>query len=397
MSPRPKILMITTQLGFGGAETSFIRLANLLAESMEVHVALFTKTGTYSAGHEPLHASVFLLDEAGRGRIARWYHRWQKLRLLKRDYDATISFLSGPNLLNALAGKRAGTIVSLRGSRIYDPVIDRCRRLLFHYLLDPLIYLLARRIVVVSPGLIHELPAMCRHKTTVISPFIELASIEQRLGEAVREPYPSLKGQPVIVAVGRLSVEKGFTHLIRVFAKIATRRPGTKLLIVGDGPQAATLRSQCSALNLITDNADAGVSAVLFTGYCRNVLPYMALGKVFALTSSTEGFPNVALEAMATGLQIVAADTPWGARAMLHPAQAANAEPYPTHAPITTDYGTLMPRIDLPEYEEAWVATLLSRLDYDTTSPAAAERVRDFDLAKAGDAWKQVITSVVAP
>ena len=57
--------MLTTQLGYGGAETSFIRLANFLAQSMDVTVALFSRDyakGAYASGHEPLQANIVLLD-----------------------------------------------------------------------------------------------------------------------------------------------------------------------------------------------------------------------------------------------------------------------------------------------------------------------------------------------
>lgn len=40
---RPRLLMLTTQLGYGGAETYFVRLANHLAQDRPVTIALFTR------------------------------------------------------------------------------------------------------------------------------------------------------------------------------------------------------------------------------------------------------------------------------------------------------------------------------------------------------------------
>ena len=246
MSGKKRILMLTTQLGYGGAETSFIRLANYLAPSMEVTVALFTSNygaGAYAQGHEKLDAQVVLLDAPQAvGRLARWWRRVWRLRQLKAQHDVCISFLSGPNLVNVLAGHNARSIVSLRGSRHYDPVAPKFQRMCFRYLLDPLIYRLAARIVPVSEGLRYEIGGgpTVQEKITAIAPFIDRPALEAKLRQAAPEPYAVLKGQPVIVAVGRLSVEKGLHHLIRVFGDVTTQVPGAKLLLVGDGPSPKT-------------------------------------------------------------------------------------------------------------------------------------------------------------
>ena len=407
MSNRRRILMLTTQLGYGGAETSFIRLANFLAQSMDVTVALFTADygddKQYAAGHEPLNAPVVLLDSPHRQiHFLRWLRRIQQLRALKKNHASTISFLSGPNLVNVLAGKNARTIVSLRGSRVYDPTASRRQRLLFQLLLDPIIYALAARIVPVSDGLKHEIQRVATAKSLdnvrVISPFIEHATIQPRLQEKPAELYRALQGQPVIVAAGRLSVEKGFQHLIRVLAKLAKVQPGIKLLLIGDGPMMADLRTLCAANGLATDDITVGVSAVIFAGYQKNVLPLMALGGVYAMASATEGFPSVLLEAMAAGVPIMAADTPWGVRSILCKTAPDSAAPYPTTRPTKADYGMLMPRIDALEYEAVWEQALREALANPAAQNAAIQqRTYDYDLAVVGEKWKALLAEFEAP
>jgi glycosyltransferase involved in cell wall biosynthesis len=407
MSARRRILMLTTQLGYGGAETSFIRLANFLAQSMDVTVALFTADygdgKQYSAGHEPLNAPVVLLDAPQRQiHGLRWLRRIRQLRALKKNRAATISFLSGPNLVNVLAGNNARTIVSLRGSRVYDPTASRRQRLLFQFLLDPIIYAFAARVVPVSDGLKHEVQRVATAKSLdkirVISPFVEHAAMQRRLLEEPPELYRALQGQPVIVAAGRLSVEKGFQHLIRVVAVLAQTQPGIKLLLIGDGPMMANLRTLCAEYGLAMDDMTQGVSAVIFTGYQKNVLPLMALGGVYAMASATEGFPSVLLEAMAAGVTIMAADTPWGVRSILCASTPDTAEPYPTGRATMADYGTLMPRIDALEYEAIWVEALRDALAKPPVlSSATARRPYDFDLAVVGEKWKALLVEFEAP
>ncbi|MFZ4125631.1 MAG: glycosyltransferase [Rickettsiales bacterium] len=390
-----KVLMLTTQLGYGGAETSFIRLANLLAESMEVNVALFTANyaGAYADTHAPLHAPIVLIDSPNRSlRIMRWIRRIRKLRKLKQQHDVTISFLSGPNLVNVLTGRNARSIVSLRGSRVYDPVGSRTQRWIFQHIIDPIIFFRAGAIVPVSHGLRHEIPSYAHHKIHVIPPFIDPSSIAERLNQSLPDNYAALTGQKVIVAVGRLSIEKGVHHLIRIFAALSSRQSGVKLLLVGDGPMLQALRRQCSDSGIATDDFSPAKNAVIFTGYQKNVLPFLALGRVLALTSATEGFPNVLLEAMAAGVPIVAADTPWGARAILRKSDQTKG-PHPTHEPTTTEYGTLMPRIDEVAYETMWIETL-ERALHQPYHPDCRDRIHDFSLATIGKSWKQLVEMI---
>ncbi len=403
MSLRPRILMLTTQLGYGGAETSFIRLANMLAQSMDVTVTLFTSdygAGGYTKGHEPLNAAVVLLDAPQPcGRFMRWLRRLRALRALKATHDVAISFLSGPNVLNAVAGYPARTVISLRGSRRYDPVSPTLRRLVFQHLLDPIAFALAARIVPVSAGLIHEIlgGTWVRHKVVTIPPFIRRNDLQQALAQPLPQPYQTLKGQKVIVAVGRLSVEKGFHHLIHVFNLMRISQTDIKLLLIGDGPMLPALRSLCDTLGLPMDDMRPDIASVLFAGYQKNVMPLMALGSVYALSSATEGFPSVLLEAMAAGVPVVAADTPWGARSILRDEDPANRNPYPTSQPMPAAFGTLMPRIDLPRHHAAWVEVLTEHLCRSRTANSnMQQRVDDFELAKIGQQWRALIEAMGA-
>ena len=106
--------------------------------------------------------------------------------------------------------------------------------------------------------------------------------------------------QPVLLAVGRLSREKGHAELLGALAEMRRREPGLalKLLIAGDGPQRRELETLSARLDL--------GDAVLFLGYQENVRPLYALADVFVLASHSEGSPNVLLEAMEAGVAVVA-------------------------------------------------------------------------------------------
>jgi len=102
----------------------------------------------------------------------------------------------------------------------------------------------------------------------------------------------------IVLSVGRLSKEKGYADLIRAMSHVKEHSDvETVLLIVGDGPERPRLEQLCARLGLAHD--------VRFVGYRHDVLPYYDAAHVFALTSHSEGSPNVLLEAMDAGVPIV--------------------------------------------------------------------------------------------
>lgn len=91
---------------------------------------------------------------------------------------------------------------------------------------------------------------------------------------------------------------KGQHDLIQAFALIAAELPAAQLLIVGDGPQAESLRARVASLDL--------KSRVFFAGHQADVRDYFDALDVFVFPSyANEGIPQAILQAMAYGLAII--------------------------------------------------------------------------------------------
>ncbi len=103
--------------------------------------------------------------------------------------------------------------------------------------------------------------------------------------------------RPYLVALGRLSFQKGFDLLIEAFARIADRHPDVDLKIIGEGPCRAALESQATSLGV--------ADRVELAGWVAQPAPVLQHGLLFVLSSRWEGFPNALLEAMACGLPAV--------------------------------------------------------------------------------------------
>ena len=106
----------------------------------------------------------------------------------------------------------------------------------------------------------------------------------------------------IVVSVGRLIDTKNFDQLIEIFASI--KAPEWKLIIVGG--DALKQRNSVSLQNIISKHGLT--DRVILAGQQKDVDSYLLKSKIFAFTSSSEGFPNVIGEAMSAGLPVVAYD-----------------------------------------------------------------------------------------
>lgn len=118
--------------------------------------------------------------------------------------------------------------------------------------------------------------------------------------EALRARLRILPGVPVMLAVGRLSQEKGHADLLEALALFHQAEPSAdfRMVIAGEGPERGRLEQQRKTLGL--------EQIVLLPGQQASVRPFYALANLLALPSHSEGSPNVLLEAMSAGLPIVA-------------------------------------------------------------------------------------------
>lgn len=116
----------------------------------------------------------------------------------------------------------------------------------------------------------------------------------------LRQQLDLSSDEAVVLAVGRLSREKGHGDLLAAFKQLCDTNSEfhARLVIVGDGPERERLEAFASSLGIRHQ--------VIFAGHVINIQPYYAIANVLANASHSEGSPYILLEAMAAGLPIVA-------------------------------------------------------------------------------------------
>jgi len=108
------------------------------------------------------------------------------------------------------------------------------------------------------------------------------------------------KEDNVIISVGRLVPIKGYSNLLSSFQLVSNKISSVKLIVVGDGPEKD---------NLITSAFSLGLSnQIFFLGQRDDVPDLLRLSDIFALSSLSEGLSCSIIEAMASGLPVVATD-----------------------------------------------------------------------------------------
>ncbi len=142
-----------------------------------------------------------------------------------------------------------------------------------------------------------ELAAMGFERLSVVGRGVDT----QRFDPALRSPMVRARwgvavDDPVVLYVGRLAAEKNLGLLIRAYQAMKQRRKSLRLVVIGEGPMAHDLATQCPDALLL------GVQGGL------ELAQSYASADIFLFPSRTETYGNVTSEALASGLAVVAFD-----------------------------------------------------------------------------------------
>ncbi|MGE0876649.1 MAG: glycosyltransferase family 4 protein [Burkholderiales bacterium] len=122
----------------------------------------------------------------------------------------------------------------------------------------------------------------------------------------LRRLWGAGEDDPVILHVGRLAAEKNLGVLAEVHSRLRALEPRARLVVVGDGPARRDLELRCRG----------AIFAGTRTG--EDLAAHYASGDIFLFPSLTETYGNVTVEAMASGLAVVAYDHAAAAEHIVH-------------------------------------------------------------------------------
>ncbi|NII11167.1 TIGR03088 family PEP-CTERM/XrtA system glycosyltransferase [Oleiagrimonas sp. C23AA] len=304
MSRRPLIAHVLYRLDTGGMEQMLVRLINGTCHHYRHAVICLQGYGDFRDRIEPEDVRCLALDKRP-GKDWRCYLRlWRVLRSVKPDIVHTYNFGALDTAPVArLAGVRR-VVHAERGRDAADPNGENRKYRLLRRGLLPFI----DRYLAVSADLRNWLTAnvgIPAERVTCIPNGIDVAAFADASSDPaervlLRDFAPP--GSLLIGTVGRLDAVKDQTGLISAFGclceALPDQRTRLRLVVVGEGTQRPALESHIAHLGLS--------GQVRLLGNRSDIPALLAEFDVFALSSIAEGMPGVLLEAMASGLPVVA-------------------------------------------------------------------------------------------
>jgi sugar transferase (PEP-CTERM/EpsH1 system associated) len=299
------IVHVIHHLVIGGMENGVVNLINRLPRDRFRHVVVCIED--YSGFSRRIERSDVEIHALHRSKIGAWRLRWRLFQLFRKLRPDIVHSrnLSG---LDALLPARLAGIKTLHSEHGFD--VDNLRGnasrpALLRRLHSPLV----RRYVAVSKHLrllMTEHWGISEGQVTQIYNGVDTERFCPGTPSRPELLPPPFQGSSAFIVgtVGRAQAVKDQVTLLRAFALVLARRPEwrlrMRLLVVGDGPMLQQLRTMADALDI--------ASLSWFAGGRDDVAELLKSMDLFVLPSLMEGISNTLLEAMSTGLPVLATD-----------------------------------------------------------------------------------------
>jgi GalNAc-alpha-(1->4)-GalNAc-alpha-(1->3)-diNAcBac-PP-undecaprenol alpha-1,4-N-acetyl-D-galactosaminyltransferase len=360
-----KLTFVISSLGAGGAERIMSLMANYwAAKGWEITIlTLDDETPFYQLDAQVNHIGLGIQQNSSNVLMGGWnnFRRIQALQgaIASLKPEVVISFIDQTNVLTILATRSLNLRVIV--SEHIDPTLysigstwDLLRRWTYPF---------ASRVVVLTQRTSDYFLSELRLPTHVIpNPVISPSKFEQI---STGDPKRSL------VAMGRLTPQKGFDLSIKAFAKLKDKYPDWILTILGEGELRAELEALRDKLKL--------QARVYFPGAVKNVYEILQQADIFILSSRFEGFPIALCEAMAYGLPVIATDCPSGPREIIRDGID----------------GILVPSEDVAALSGAMAGLMGDKQKRADLSIRATEVVERFSIEKIMSMWAELLAEVV--
>ncbi|MDH5545602.1 MAG: TIGR03088 family PEP-CTERM/XrtA system glycosyltransferase [Gammaproteobacteria bacterium] len=299
MQGRPLIVHVLYRLAIGGLENGLINLINRMPEDCYRHVIICASDYTdFRKRIQRDDVEVYALHKRPGNDIRAQYRFWKLMRKLKPQIVHTRNLGTIEYTLPAAFAGVKYRIHGEHGRDMSDIDGSNSKYRILRRAYNPLI----ARFIALSKDLDSWLKEQVRispRKIVQIYNGVDMQRFSQseKSRQEIRKELGIGKSEILVGSVGRLQAEKDQATLLRAYA-LLEKNENTRLVLIGDGPDRQKL--EALAIQLAISNR------VIFAG-ARNDVPAMLNAlDLFVLPSLGEGISNTILEAMASGLPIVA-------------------------------------------------------------------------------------------
>ncbi len=365
-----RLTLVISSISAGGAERVLVLLAQGFLERKH-QVSVVTLFGEESDFYTlPKGIKRISLNIGGDSATilhAIWNNlrRLQALRrvIISTQPSAVISFMDRTNVLTLLALK--GTKLPVVVTEHAEPSMASTGRV-FEWLRRWL-YSDSESVVCVSRGVSDYFSWLPEKKRMVIhNPLVNI----KRANLTQQHIFKDMSKNHV-VAMGRLDYQKGFDLLIEAFSKVARKHLDWDLYILGEGDMRAELELKILRYGL--------EQRVFLPGRVSDPFPTLRASGLFVMSSRSEGFGNVLIEAMACGLPVISFDCPSGPREII--CNGIN--------------GVLISAEDVDALAIAMDRLMSDEVERKNLVFHAADIIERFRLEKVMDIWEELLNQIV--
>lgn len=371
---KKKVAILINALEVAGAEKVIAQIINSFYKEFDIYLILLNNTIEFELPVNDI--TIKTIDNTNLKlrkrakdilKIPLLAYRLKKY-LEQNNIQTCFSALNRSNYINCflrLLKWKGKILISERShtSSAYDPntIAGKTGRFLVRKL-----YPLADVIVPNSAGIKYDLRTNFNltNEFTVINNPVNISMQQRDMGEAVEDyTFESFTFSHVA------RIEKGKNHELILAAVNKIKNRDFKVLIIGQGPQEENIKAQAQKMG-ISDK-------IVFLGYRRNVVKYVAKSQCHLLTSDSEGFPNALLEALACSTAVISTDCPTGPAELL----AGSFVPNRHFTGVEkSSYGLLIPVNDADALAKAMLMMMNDEALLTQYASLGIKRAGDFDL-----------------
>lgn len=287
-----KIMFYISNLQKGGAERVVSVLANKMSENNEIYIVNSYKNKSQYKLNKKIK-QIFLLEDDKKNKLVKNFLMLKNLKKVEKKYmpDVVVSFLPEPCYRACIVKLITKTplILSVRN----DPKVEYNG--FFKRIITKIIYSISNGIVFQTDDAMNFFQDKIVKKSIVIP---------NPINDEFLKFNDNSKKENVIVAAGRLEIQKNHLMLLDAFKDVLAKHNNYILKIYGKGELENFLNKKINEYGLNQN--------VFLMGHSDELYKDIANAKIYVLSSNYEGMPNSLMEAMALGIPCISTDCPCG-------------------------------------------------------------------------------------
>jgi len=304
MSNKTKVLIVISNLEFGGAQRQIVELVNNIDnDKFDIHVCSLSEYVPLSEQFIPA-TKLHIINKKAKFDFSVVFKLAKLIR--KHKFDVIHSYLFDAEIAARLAGKLSATGIKILGSErnanyTLKPIQKRAYKLTGH--------MVSGIIANSQSGADYNAlqTGLAPSKYHVVYNGVDTKRFQPQSKQAARAALNITENTPLIGMFASFKQQKNHPFLIAALTKLKHSHPYFKVLFVGDMLHGGLHGSDDYCADIKQQIEVAGLAEqVIYLGNCDNVEAIYPACDFTVLPSLFEGTPNVVLESMACGIPVIA-------------------------------------------------------------------------------------------